>query len=212
MVSAQRPGGRSRDDLAELLERSTEQVDRLLRLMDDLLDISRIQSGSMVLRAEPKDLAQLVSDVVERNRMVLERTGSTIELHANKVCGLWDRSRVEQVVLNLLTNAAKYGAGKPIEIEVTKDGDYAKLSVRDHGIGIEEEDQERIFARFERAVSVRHFGGFGLGLYIAREIVRAHGGSIHVESRMGGGSTFTVLLPLVPGTIQPRGPRCPSTE
>ena len=110
--------------------------------------------------------------------------------------GRFDRQRLEQVVVNLLANAVKYGAGRPIDVVVAEEEDRAKLAVRDRGIGISEEDQARIFERFARAVSVKHFGGFGLGLYICREIVRAHGGTIRVESRLGQGATFIIELPL----------------
>ncbi|MGK5087111.1 ATP-binding protein [Bdellovibrionota bacterium FG-2] len=110
--------------------------------------------------------------------------------------GNWDCVRIEQVVLNLLTNAMKYGAGKPIEISVRKEQGLVRLSVRDHGIGIAIEDQKGIFERFERAVSAKAFGGFGLGLFITRSIVEAHCGSSRVESELGQGSCFIVELPL----------------
>jgi signal transduction histidine kinase len=103
--------------------------------------------------------------------------------------------RLEQVVGNLLANAMKYGAGKPVELHLEQDDGKVRLKVRDFGIGIAKEDRERIFERFERAVSVRHYGGFGLGLWIVREIVQALGGAIDVESTPGQGSTFTVTLP-----------------
>jgi signal transduction histidine kinase len=100
------------------------------------------------------------------------------------------------VIANLLSNACKYGAGKPIRVEVGLDGKLARLSVRDHGIGIAPADRERIFERFERAASARHYGGLGLGLYITRQVVEAHGGTIRVASHAGAGSTFSVELPL----------------
>jgi signal transduction histidine kinase len=106
--------------------------------------------------------------------------------------------RIEQVVSNLLANALKYGDGKPIEVRVTRSDGWARLIVHDHGIGIGPDDLDRIFERFERAVSPRHYGGLGLGLYIARQIVEAHGGSISAHSEPGVGSTFTVALPTDP--------------
>jgi len=112
------------------------------------------------------------------------------------VTGLWDRGRLEQILLNLLSNALKYGAGRPVRIEVTADGKWAHLSVKDEGRGLREEDRSRVFERFERAISASEASGLGLGLYITREIVQAHGGVITVESRLGEGSTFTVTLPL----------------
>jgi signal transduction histidine kinase len=126
----------------------------------------------------------------------LAQAGCTVNVNAPEALrGLWDRARLEQVVTNLLTNAARYGHGKPIDISLAQDGEAVRLVVRDHGIGIAPEDQQRIFERFERASS-RNFGGLGLGLYIARQIVEAHGGTIRVSSELGVGSSFTVELPL----------------
>jgi len=112
------------------------------------------------------------------------------------VVGMWDHLRMEQVVVNLLSNALKYGAGKPIVVEAEMHGEDAQLTVRDGGIGIAEVDAQRIFVRFERAVPWRHYAGLGLGLYIARQITEAHGGRISVESKPAEGALFTVRLPL----------------
>ena len=111
------------------------------------------------------------------------------------VLGRWDRSRLEQVITNMITNALKYGAGKPVDVIVDAVGSQARLAVRDQGVGIAPDDQQRIFDRFERASSTRSFGGIGLGLWIVREIVRAHEGEVRVESELGAGATFTVELP-----------------
>jgi len=112
------------------------------------------------------------------------------------VLGQWDPMRIEQVMLNLLSNAAKFGAGKPIAVRIARLESHVRLSVTDHGIGVEPSLQARIFDPFERAVSAKHYGGLGLGLYICRRIVEAHGGSIRVESRPDSGATFVVELPL----------------
>jgi signal transduction histidine kinase len=112
------------------------------------------------------------------------------------VVGGWDRSRVEQILNNILSNALKYGAGKPVTVEVAGDAERALVHVRDEGIGISPSDRARIFARFERAVPTAHYGGLGLGLYLANQMVSAHGGRLHVESSEGAGATFTVELPL----------------
>jgi signal transduction histidine kinase len=112
------------------------------------------------------------------------------------IVGRWDRLRLEQVVTNLVSNALKYGERKPVDIVVSSNGFSATLAVRDQGIGIPPEHLERIFGRFERAVSSRHYGGLGLGLYIAHHVVEAMDGSIRVSSRPGHGSTFEVTLPL----------------
>jgi len=194
--------GRSvRDEkLATALAGTRRQIDRLALLIDNLLDVSRLAASGVSIEPGPVDLVELVHEVVERNGAQLRRAGCPVvfEMPAS-VSGVWDRSRIEQVLGNLLSNAVKFGAGKPIEIAVRPVGDRVRLTVRDYGIGIAPEDAQRIFERFERAVSARHYGGLGLGLFITRQIVEAHGGSIRVESPAGGGSAFTVELPLVTG-------------
>ena len=154
------------------------------------------------------DLAALTRDTVGRMSEALARAGSEVKLLADAtVPGKWDRVRLEQVVGNLLSNAAKYGRGQPVEVRVEQGLDgRARLVVKDHGIGIAPEDQARIFERFERAVSVRHYGGFGIGLWIVREIVQALGGTIEVESALGKGATFTVTLPRRGPDEEPREP------
>jgi signal transduction histidine kinase len=112
------------------------------------------------------------------------------------VVGSWDRLRVETVVTNLVSNALKFGGGKPVEVSLRRAGEVARLSVTDRGIGIAPEEQGRIFEKFECAVPRRHYGGFGLGLWIVRQLVVAHGGTVRVDSQEGHGSTFTVDLPL----------------
>jgi len=112
------------------------------------------------------------------------------------VTGSWDPLRMEQIITNLLSNALKYGAGKPVDVVVQRDGGTARVLVRDRGIGIDPDARERIFGRFERAVSSRHYGGLGLGLFLARRIVEAHGGRIAVDSAPGEGATFAIELPI----------------
>jgi signal transduction histidine kinase len=185
--------------LVELLETADGQVDRLARLVEDLLDVSRLTTGQPTLDLEPADLVELARTVVERYETDGRKAGSSVEVRApGPVIGRWDRNRIEQVLANLLTNAVKYGSGRPVEVTIWQSSDHAKLSIRDHGIGIAAADQERIFERFGRAVPVQHFGGFGLGLHISRELVQAHGGTIRVESRLGEGACFTLTLPLSP--------------
>jgi len=180
----------------DLAGRCEKQVARLIRLADELLDVSRISAGTLHLDPEEVDLALLAREAVERLEEGARRAGCALTVDApGPVSGFWDRVRLEQILSNLLTNALKFGAGDPVEVRVSSVGDDAVLLVRDHGIGIHDADQRRIFGRFERAVSSETYPGMGLGLWITREIVEAHGGKIGVESRPGAGAVFRVILP-----------------
>lgn len=174
------------------------QTRRLGDLINELLDVSRITHGRLAPERTEVDLAKVVQEVVDRYRISLEQSGSELVTRGldEEIRGFWDPLRVDQVVDNLLSNAIKYGEGKPIEMEIDVVDDCARIVVTDHGIGISPSDQKRIFDRFERAVSTRYYGGFGLGLWITRQVVEAHGGTIRVESELDQGSTFTVDLPL----------------
>jgi signal transduction histidine kinase len=175
------------------------QVSRLAELIDGLLDVSRISTGRLRIHREPVDLAALVQEMVARFVPEAERAGCTLDLRPSGPCeGSWDRLRMEQVVSNLLSNALKYGAGQPVHVHVEAEGGLARLWVRDEGIGIDAAAHARIFQKFERAVSERHYGGLGLGLYVVRTLVEAMGGTIRVESQPGEGATFIVELPLQP--------------
>jgi PAS domain S-box-containing protein len=170
---------------------------RLERLVADLLDVSRIAGGKLELTLADVDLAEVTREVIARHAAEIARTGAEIALRAERpVVGRWDRSRLDQIVTNLLTNALKYGRGLSIDVEVRADGARAILAMRDRGIGIAPAAQGRIFEQFERAASERHYGGLGLGLWIVRQITDALGGSVQVQSEPGVGSTFTVELPL----------------
>jgi PAS domain S-box-containing protein len=172
------------------------QTARLGGLIETLLDVSRITSGRLALELESVDLAELVRDISAGVKDELARAGCTLHVEApDSLVGTWDRLRLEQVVSNLLLNASKYGAGHPIEVVLTRRDEAARLSIRDHGIGIAPQDQARIFQRFERAVSSRHFAGIGLGLWIVRQVVEAMRGEVSVQSELGKGSEFTVTLP-----------------
>ncbi|MFP2931462.1 ATP-binding protein [Pyxidicoccus sp. 3LG] len=174
-----------------------KQLRRLETLIYNLLDVSRITSGKLQLDLEEVDLVALLREAVHRLSEECRAAGTVMSLSVEEpVVGWWDPARLDQVLSNLLGNALKYGAGKPIEVLVGQRQGTAWLSVTDHGVGIAEEDQARIFDRFERAVSVRHYGGLGLGLYIAQSIVVSHGGLIRVESQRGAGATFIVELPV----------------
>jgi PAS domain S-box-containing protein len=192
--------GADLDRWAVRLAKTLRHAGRLERLVAQLVDVSSFNAGELVLERAPVDFGALVAEAVERFRDEAERASSTVLLSRQGQTGAagvahLDRRRAEQVVDNLLRNALKYGAGKPVEVRVTTSKEEVTLCVRDHGIGVAPIDQSRIFDRFERAVSDRHYGGFGLGLWIARTIVEAHGGRITLESTPGEGSTFLVTLP-----------------
>jgi signal transduction histidine kinase len=175
---------------------SGQQLDRLARLVEDMLDVSRINAGKLLLSKSEVDLAELAHEVAERIGPQVSGAGCRLTVDADAPCiGQWDRYRVEQVIINLLTNALRYGAGKPIHLGVRDTSESAVLVVRDEGVGIAPEDQKRIFERFERAPQARNIEGLGLGLYICHQIVLGHGGTIAVESTLGEGSSFTVVLP-----------------
>jgi signal transduction histidine kinase len=155
-----------------------------------------MSAGRLTLEPEEVNLVAIVRDVAAQLEDLQRASGSAIAIEPrSQPTGLWDPFRITQVVSNLLGNALKYGDGKPIEVTIGDEGDSARLSVRDHGIGIHEDAQPRIFDRFERAVTSREYAGFGVGLWICRQIVEAHGGSIRVESRLGAGAEFIVVLP-----------------
>ena len=186
------------DKLPAMIERDQRQIQNMVRLIDDMLDVSRLRSGSLSIRPKPFDLAQLAQRVVESLANQAEAVGSTLHLDAQgPIEGLWDEFRIEQVLTNLLTNALRYGRGSPVAVTVHRLGEQARMTVRDQGIGIAAADHDRIFEQFERTDDSRkHAAGLGLGLYITREIVLAHGGDIGVESTPGEGALFRVTLPL----------------
>lgn len=173
------------------------QTSRLVRLVEDLLDVSRMRLGRLVLARRQVDLGELVEEICAdlRGTVVAHGGALSYERPTQAVLGSWDRRRVQQVLSNLLSNALKYGAGKPVEVTVHARLDGAVLTVRDHGIGMAPEHFSRIFRRFERVASIRQYGGLGLGLYITQQIVEAHGGTVLASSRLGEGATFTICLP-----------------
>ncbi|MFL5345296.1 MAG: ATP-binding protein [Hyalangium sp.] len=193
-------GGPALDTVGTKLQGVQRQISRLAKLIHELLDVSRITAGKLRLEPEELDLATLVRELAPRFGDDLTRARCTLqlELPESVVLGFWDRLRVEQILQNLLSNAIKYGHGAPIHLKVEADAQCARVAVRDQGIGISAEDQRRLFQRFERIASERHYSGFGLGLWIVRQILDAMGGRILVESEPGRGSVFTVELPLLP--------------
>jgi signal transduction histidine kinase len=189
--------GDAADQVRRSVDAAERQGARLEKLVSALLDVSRIQAGRLELSLEELDLGALVAETLAHFEEQIAETGSRVATRVEgQVRGRWDRLRLGQVVTNLVSNAVKYGEGKRIEIRVEGDGERVRLAVRDHGIGLAEESQRRIFQRFVRIAQARNYGGLGLGLYIARRLAEAHGGSVHVTSAPGEGSTFTVELPV----------------
>ncbi len=177
----------------ELIER---QSVRLISLVQGLLELARIRGGKLDLVKRRCDLAEIVQAVSERYAPLLEKAHCTLDRALGPdATGHWDRERLERVVENLLSNAVKFGAGQPIRVEVVAHADRIRLTVSDQGIGIPDDQQELIFEQFERGSSSPHFGGMGMGLYIVREIVQAHGGTTRVTSSPSAGAAFIVELP-----------------
>lgn len=170
---------------------------RLVRLVDTLLDVSRIKSGRLDIEYAEVDLVAVAKSVVQQLEPIADGVPVRLQAPATLV-GRWDPLRVEQVVSNLLSNALKYGDGKPVDVDISLDGDCAHINVTDGGIGIPSDMVQRLFARFERLTPDHRRGGFGLGLWITRQIVTAFGGTIDVRSELGKGSTFSVALPRQP--------------
>ncbi len=188
--------GDSPADVHDAILLAQHQVDRLERLADDLLDASRVASKRLEIHPEEVDLGALAVEVARRFQAARK---CEVAVRMDRLVRVFvDPRRTGQVLAHLLSNAAKFGGGRSVAVTVDAVGARARVVVRDEGIGIAPEDQARIFERFERAASDRHFGGLGLGLWLAREIVEAHGGRIEVESRSGAGTAFTVFLPLAP--------------
>jgi signal transduction histidine kinase len=187
------------------------QFKRLANLVEQLLDVSRVRRGALDLVLEEVDLTQVVREVGARLEGDFARGGGSLAIDAPAgAVGRWDRVRVEQIVTDLLSNALKFARGTVVEVEVGAGSAMARLVVRDRGMGISDIDQARIFERFERAASTRHFGGLGLGLYITRQIVVAHGGTIRLTSAPGQGTTVVVELPRVrPERVNTPGPAYP---
>jgi len=179
------------------LERLQMAVTEFVRRSTTLLDVSRIAAGNVRIETAEVNLSAVIRGVISRTAVAARRARCRLDEELQEgVVGMWDKLALEQVAENLLTNAIKFGAGHPIAITLRADRQTAKLIIRDEGIGISEEDRARIFQRFEQAVTRREHGGFGIGLWLANQLVVAMGGSIIIESVPGEGTTFTVMLPL----------------
>lgn len=182
----------------QTLQTSHNQVNQLSKLVDNLLDFRKFGEAEIKLKKEKLFLSQIIKDQVSNFDSQIQQKNSQVIYDMDaRIEGLWDKSRLEQVFVNLLTNALKFGPGPKLEISTALANGNAIIKFRDYGIGIPLKDQKRIFERFERAVSGNYFSGLGLGLYITRQIIQAHGGEIHVESEENKGATFILKLPLI---------------
>ncbi|MFJ2357001.1 ATP-binding protein [Pseudomonas fluorescens] len=185
------------DKMHAMVDRDERQIKSLIRLIEDMLDVSRIRTGKLSIRPNRFDLSQLVANLLQNFAQQMEAAETEVSFTAPEpVVGHWDEFRIEQVVSNLLTNALRYGGRSPIQVRVYREGDEARIEVQDHGIGISEENQKRIFQQFERVSAKTVVAGLGLGLFISEQIVAAHGGSIAVESQINEGALFRVCLPI----------------
>lgn len=186
-----------REKIVSLIEKTNQSMVRMNRLVEDMLDMSRASTGKLVLQKEYFDLTELVSEVLERFYPLLEKAECPVKFEqSEKIIGCWDKFRIEQVLVNLISNAAKYAPGKLITIRVSQHKNCAIVSIKDEGKGIAKEDQERIFQRFERGQGQQFKSGLGLGLYIVKEILVKHEGDIKLESKINEGAEFVVRLPL----------------
>lgn len=198
LLAAARNPARCRPEvLGPRLEILATAVREFVRRSTVLLDVSRIAAGNVRIEQTEVGISQLVIDVAQRAAVAARMARCQLVTDVqNDVVGMVDRLALEQVVENLLSNAIKFGAGKPVGITLRSDGSAANLIVRDEGIGITEADRERIFGRFERAVTRREHGGFGVGLWLVNQLVLAMQGGIAIESAPGQGTVFIVTLPL----------------
>ncbi len=186
------------ESIQRMLSISQRQVSQLQRLIDDLLDSARIAEGRLPINRSETDLTQLVHNVLEQFGEQLKEAGCPIEIDTQPgLVGNWDRGRIEQVIINLLSNACKYAAGSHITVHARRRDSVAQLVVADGGAGIPPEHLPHVFDRLSRVDSKASMAGLGLGLYITREIVSMHAGDITVDSTVDSGTTFTVTLPLI---------------
>jgi PAS domain S-box-containing protein len=176
-----------------LVEKARAQLERFATLIACLLDVTRVRAGTFELYREQFDLSSLISDAASRFSTV--HSGISLQLEPH-IQGTWDRTRIDQTITNLLSNAIKYGKHNPILVSASADSLQATVRVRDEGEGIAPENLERLFGRFERFAPRSATEGLGLGLWITKQIVEKHGGTITVESALDKGSTFTMTLPL----------------
>jgi two-component system, OmpR family, sensor kinase len=185
------------DELLQRLERVKLVLERYVKRATLLLEVSRINAERMDLRLEEVDIAETLRETIDTYAVEADFHRVRMEVAAPAVLrGRWDRLAIEQVIANLISNAIKYGDGKPVRVTLAAEPLAVRLEVEDQGVGISAENQARIFGRFEQVVTSHTRTGFGVGLWLARSLIDAHRGSIEVRSAPGRGSTFTVRLPL----------------
>lgn len=185
-----------KEALEKMVEGDGRQIQAMIRLIDDMLDVSRIRSGVLSIRPAWTELQAMLHRLTDDLARQAQDAGTTFELDApDAVSGWWDEFRIEQVIVNLLTNALRYGGGKPVRIRLSASGTAARIDVIDQGAGIDEAMQSRIFLPYERGAGNGVPSGLGLGLYISRQLAEAHRGTLTVTSRPGEGSVFTLVLP-----------------
>lgn len=184
------------EKLSAMVARDSRQIQSMIRLINDMNDVSRIQNNTLSIQREKMDLLLLLQRIIVDLARQAEAADTRFILKAEEcVTGFWDEFRVEQIIVNLLTNALRYGGGKPVEIILRKQQNLAEVAVCDQGIGIAADEQQRIFEKFERGHAKKQCDGLGMGLYIARQLAEAHGGTLEVKSTLGEGSTFWLRLP-----------------
>ena len=183
--------------LNSMVERDNRQIQSMIRLINDMVDVSRVNTDHLCIRPGTVNLSQLVSRVVGDFTQQAQAMGSHFNLDlSDDILGTWDDFRVEQIIVNLITNALRYGGGKPVTISLLTVGDNVEIHVQDQGRGIPANEQQRIFEKFERLGNKEIREGLGMGLYIARQLAEAHGGQLSVRSTLGEGSCFILQLPL----------------
>jgi signal transduction histidine kinase len=184
------------EQMGAMIKRDERQIKAMIRLIDDMLDVTRMRNGTLSVRPAQVELMGMLERVVSDLSLQAAATGCAITLQPHPpVMGYWDEFRIEQVVVNLLTNALRYGGGCDVAVRVAVEGAQTRIDVVDSGKGIEPEDMERIFQPFERGARNGEPKGLGLGLYISRQLASAHGGELSVASAAGQGSTFSLVLP-----------------
>jgi signal transduction histidine kinase len=191
------------EQMSSMIKRDERQIKAMIRLIDDMLDVSRMKSGTLSIRPAKVELMALLERVVNDLSLQAAAAGANVVLVPHDpVEGFWDEFRIEQVVVNLLTNALRYGGGGAVEVSVQTEGCNARISVRDHGKGIAPDFLERIFEPYERGAKSGEPKGLGLGLYISRQLALSHGGQLTVESTPGEGATFSLILPCTEAAVQ----------